>query len=514
MTTDDFFRARLTSMIVARHPLAVLTTRLPWSAVEAALAVKFEHQDRSAKSKKVDGLFGAETVEFGGGISRASRPRLPIRLMAGLLYLKNSFNLSDEELVERWAENVYWQHFCGMEYFEPRLPCDATQIGRFRRAIGEEGLELLLKATIETAVQSKAIKPQELERVIVDSTVQEKAIAHPTGSRLLEIARHKLVGAAKRLGIKLKQTFEREGKELRRRAGGYAHAKQFRRLKRVLRRQRTILGIVIREIRRKLAARLQPSERNTEAPEVLALTAMDTWLERAERIRTQQPKSKNKNKLYALHAPEVECISKGKARKPYEFGVKVGLAVTHQSGLMVGARSFPGNPYDGHTLAEQLEQVRNLCQDIGVQPKTVVEDLGYRGVDAENPEVQIIHRGKFKSLTALQRRWLKRRQAIEPAIGHTKADHRMDRCWLQGASGDALHALSCALGYNIRWLMRALQAKARKALSCLLRMVAVDGQQPMMGLRDHVWRLVNMLRAPSQWPRAGSVVTLGGEPAR
>lgn len=483
MATDDFFRARLDQMLDLRHALAVLSTKLPWADIEAALAVKFAHQDRPAKAGVVDGLFGAEAVQFGGGVSRAGRPRLAIRLMAGLLYLKNSFNLSDEELVQRWSENVYWQHFCGLEYFEAKLPCDATQIGRFRTAIGEEGMELLLKATIDTAVQTKAIKPQEIERVIVDSTVQEKAIAHPTDSRLLDIARRKVVGAARRLGLQLKQTFEREGQDLRRRAGGYAHAKQFKRLKKVLRRQRTILGIVIREVRRKLDVRLQPAH-GIEAPNALTLTAMNTWLQRAERIRTQRPK--DKNKLYALHAPEVECISKGKARKPYEFGVKVGLAITHKSGLMVGARSFTGNPFDGHTLAEQLEQVRNLCQDVGAQPKTVIVDLGYRGMDHQNPQVEIIHRGRFKSLTQLQRRWLKRRQAIEPAIGHAKADHRMDRCWLPGAMGDALHALSCALGYNIRWLMRRLQAMARRALSWLLQMVAISAELParQLGVRS------------------------------
>jgi len=488
MATDDFFRARLDSMIDLRHPLAVLAGRLPWRVIEAALSAKFAHLELPTKSEGIDGLFGAETVEFGGGISRAGRPRLPIRLMAGLLYLKNSFNLSDEELVLRWSENVYYQHFCGLAYFEPRLPCDATQIGRFRRAIGEEGLELLLKSTIDTAVQTKVVKPQEFERVIVDSTVQEKAIAHPTDSRLLEIARHKVVGAAKRLGLVLKQTFAHEGKELRYRAGRYAHAKQFKRLKKVLKRQRTILGIVMRELRRKLDVMLQP-EQDKPVPDALTLAALNTVLERAERIRTQRPK--DKDKLYALHAPEAECISKGKARRPYEFGVKVGLAITHKSGLMVGARSFIGNPYDGHTLAEQLEQVRNLCQDIGVQPKTVVADLGYRGVDEHNPGVQIIHRGKFKSLTTLQRRWLKRRQAIEPAIGHTKADHRMDRCWLQGQTGDALHALSCALGYNIRWLMRALQAKARRVLSWLLQMVSVGAKHAAIRLVERAERLLS-----------------------
>ena len=484
MATDDFFRARLDEMIDLRHPLAVLATKLPWQAIEAAVSSKFAHQDRPAKSVTVDSLFGAQAVEFGGGVSRAGRPRLPIRLMAGLLYLKNSFNLSDEELVQRWSENVYFQHFCGLTYFEPRLPCDATQIGRFRSALGEEGMEQLLKATIDTAVQTKAIKLQELERVIVDTTVQEKAIAHPTDSRLLEIARHKLVKAAKAVGLQLKQTFAAEGKELRRRAGGYAHAKQFKRLKRVVKRQRTVLGTLLREVDRKLAIRLQPSASNTEAPDVMALTALYTWRERCGRIYTQ--KTNDKNKLYALHAPEVECIGKGKARKPYEFGVKVGLAVTHKSGLMVGARSFPGNPFDGHTLAQQLEQVRNLCQDTGAAQaavaKTVVVDLGYRGVDEQNPGIQIVHRGRYKSLTKQQRRWLKRRQAVEPAIGHLKSDHRMDRCWLAGATGDALHALSCALGYNIRWLMRSLLAKARRALSWLVQMVAVAAIRPLRAL--------------------------------
>jgi len=185
-----------------------------------------------------------------------------------------------------------------------------------------------------------------------------------------------------------------------------------------------------------------------------ALSDLAMWLQRAERIRTQQRNSKNK--LYALHAPEVECISKGKARNPYEFGVKVSLVVTHKQGLMVGARSFPGNPYDGHVLSAQLEQTRNLLQDLGRSPKQAIVDLGYRGVDADNPGVQIIHRGKYKSLTDHEKRLLKRRQAIEPLIGHTKSDHRMDRCWLQGATGDALHALSCAAGYNIRWLLRAI----------------------------------------------------------
>jgi len=397
-----------------------------------------------AKPCEGEDLFGPHVQIAGAGVSAAGRSRLPIRLMLSLLYLKHAFDLSDEEVVARWSENVYWQHFSGMTYFEPRLPCDATQIGRFRRAIAEAGVEELLKATIDTAVASRAIKPAEFEEIIVDSTVQEKAIAHPVDSRLLEIARYKVVKAAKAAGIVLKQTFAKEGKTLRRKAGGYAHAKQFKRFRRVLKRRRTILGIVLREVRCKL------DQATTAMP--FTLNHLATVMERAERIRTQR--KNDKNKLYAMHALEVECIGKGRARKPYEFGVKVSLAVTYKQGLMVGARTFPGNPYDGHTLHQQLEQTTILLQDIGVTPKRVAVDLGYRGVDC--PGVEIHHRGKHRSQTARQRRWLKRRQAIEPAIGHLKQDNRMERCWLKGAQGDALHAVLCAAGYNICWLMRAI----------------------------------------------------------
>jgi IS5 family transposase len=236
-------------------------------------------------------------------------------------------------------------------------------------------------------------------------------------------------------------------------------------------------------------------------------TKLMTWLERAERIRTQ--KTKDKNKLYAMHAPEAECIGKGKARKPYEFGVKASIAVTHRKGLVVGARTFPGNPYDGHTLAAQIEQTSTLLENIGAQPTTAVVDMGYRGVDADVPAVQVIHRGKAKRLTAQQKTWLRRRQAVEPTIGHLKADHRMDRCWLKGTEGDALHAVLCAAGFNIRWLMRAIAEQATKAakafvfgllwLANLLRML-LECQQPG----------VQRMRAPGN--HAASARRVGGCP--
>lgn len=262
-----------------------------------------------------------------------------------------------------------------------------TQIGRFRTAIGEAGVEELLKATIDTAVATTAVRPNEFEGVTVDSTVQERGIAYLTDSRSLEIARHKVVTAAKESDIALKQTFAREGNTLRRRVGGYAHAKQYKRLCRMLARQRTMLGIVLREVQRKIGTATTESG--------ATLHRSQTMMARAERIGTQQPK----DKLYAMHAPEVECIGMGKARQPYEFGVKASIAVTHRRGLIVGTRTFPGNPYDGHILSAQLEQTNILLEDFGCAPKQVVVDLAYHGVDANNSGVEIIHRGRFTSMT-------------------------------------------------------------------------------------------------------------------
>ena len=373
-------------------------------------------------SKRLAGvdLAGACDGEFGGDFSPAGRPRIPIRLMIGLLYSRNSFNLSDAELVERWAEGVQWQFFSGIDDYDPRLPCHATQIGRFLRLLGEDGIEQLLKSNIDCAVDIKAVKQADLQRVIVDLTVQAKAIAHPVGSRLLKIARHKVVRAATRAGIACKQPYVQEGKTLKR--------------------WRTSFGVVMREVQRKRAADKTAVATGGalahEASSPKALGDLETLLQRAKRMRTEQRSTKNKR-----YAPGAECISKGKARNPYEFGVKVSLLATHKQGLMVGARSFPGNTYDGHVLSAQLEQTANLLQDTGRAPKQVLVDLGYRGVDADNPSVRIIYRGRYKALSDHEKRLLKRRQAIEPLIGHTKADHRIDRCWLQGAVGDALHAL-------------------------------------------------------------------------
>lgn len=440
MSTPDFFRSRLDAMVDPRHPLAVLAGRLDWAQIEDRIAPLFAFGERTRTLEGAD-LFGPTPSTV--GMHAGGRPRLPFRLMVSLLYLKHAYGESDESVCERWSENVVWQLFSGMAYYTPQLPCDPTQIGRFRKVLGEAGVEALLAQTMTTAVQVKAVEREALETVVVDTTVQEKAVSYPTDSRLLEVARRKVALEARRAGVELKRSYQKEARQLRRRAGGYAHARQFKRLRRVLKRQRTILGRLLRDVRRKLEA----------LPEQ-AQARLAVWLERAERIRSQRPK--DKGKLYALHAPEVECIGKGKARQPYEFGVKVSVAISHGSGLVVGARSFAGNPYDGHTLSEQLEQARILLEDVEAVPHTAYADLGFRGVDDELGAVDLIHRGKWKMLTKQQREALKRRQAIEPVIGHMKQDNGLGRCWLKGAEGDALNAVLAAAGYNIRWLLRAI----------------------------------------------------------
>jgi IS5 family transposase len=375
--------------------------------------------------------------------------------MISLLYLKHAFDESDEGVVERWSETPLWQYFSGMDYYEHRRPCDPTVLVRFRQLLGEPGVEELLAQTINAAVTLRLIDRGHLSNVIVDSTVQPKAVAYPTDSRLLEAARVKLVEIARAQGIALKQTYAKEGGYLRHKAGRYAHARQFKRMRRVIKRQRTIVGRLARQIQTKVTT-LNAAIRET--------------LGKANRVFAQTANRKAEApKLYSWHAPEVVCMSKGKARTPYEFGSKVGIATTLRGSLIVGARAFEGNPYDGHTLAEQIEQVTILMQDTGMKPGTAWVDLGYRGVDADNPDIEIKHRGKKARLTELEVKTLKRRQAIEPVIGHLKADHRMGRCHLKGALGDKLHAVLCAAGYNIRWLLRMIRAKGLRAFVRVLR---------------------------------------------
>lgn len=409
MSEHDLFRLELVNLIDRRHELVRLAELIDWAVFDREFSPQF--------------------------VSTTGRPALPSRLMVGLLYLKHLFALSDEDVVARWIENPYWQHFCGERYFRHDLPCDPSSLVRWRQRVGEAGVEELLAQTIEAAKGSGTIKVKSLETVVVDTTVQEKAIAYPTDSRLLNTAREHLVADARKAGIPLRQTYARVGESAQRQAGRYAHARQYKRMRREVRKLRTWLGRVIRDV-----------ERKSEAP----TASLQRTLSLAKRLHAQQ--RQDKNKLYSLHAPEVECIAKGKAKTPYEFGVKVSVAVTAREGLVVGMRSMPGNPYDGHTVAEQLEQVGILT---GVQPVLVLADRGYRGVEPpKGAQLLISH---TRRLSARLKRLLKRRQIVEPMIGHMKADGLLGRNWLKGTLGDAMHAVLCGVGHNLRMILAHLR---------------------------------------------------------
>ncbi|MFC7739609.1 IS5 family transposase, partial [Roseomonas sp. GCM10028921] len=241
-----------------------------------------------------------------------------------------------------------FQHFTGEAFFQHRPPIHPSSLSRWRGRIGEEGVEWLLTKTIEAGRASGAVTPRSLSEIAVDTTVMEKAIAHPTDSRLYERARHSLVALAGKAGIRLRQNYNRNAPRLAAQAGRHAHARQFRRMRKALRTLKGYTGRVLRDIGRKLGV----------VPEGRLRRQMEERMVLVTRLLRQTPKSAGK--LYALHEPEVDCISKGKARVRYEFGTKVSIATTLTGGFVVGMRSMPGNPYDGHTLPDTLQQVETL----------------------------------------------------------------------------------------------------------------------------------------------------------
>lgn len=407
------FRPRLDEQIKMSHPLVRLSSLMNWQEIERS--------------------FGAHFTSGRG------RPALRPRLVAGLLYLQHANDASDEAVVATWLENPYWQYFTGEEYLQTESPIDPSSLTRWRKRIGEQGVETLLMVTIEAAKAAGLIKRSSLDKVIVDTTVMPKAIAHPTDSRLLEKGREHMVKLAQEHGIELRQNYNREAPRLALQVGRYAHAKQYKRMKRTIKALKTRVGRVHREVQRKLE----------RVPQVARGKATEL-LERVNRVLTQQ--TKDKNKLYALHAPEVECISKGKARTPYEFGVKVTIATTLKEGLVVGMRSMPGNPWDGHTLEETIEQVSILTEH---KPSIAIVDKGYKGVTVDG--VQVLRSGQRRGLTSTMKKMIKRRSAIEPTIGHMKMDGRLARNPLKGAFGDAVHAVMCGAGHNIRLLLKKLR---------------------------------------------------------
>jgi transposase, IS5 family len=417
----DLLRSRLDQIIDLAHPLAKLARSLDWGFLEQRLGAAYT--------------------------DRPGRPPLPTRLMAGLAILKHMHNLSDEALCERWLENPYYQLFCGEEFFRHTLPFDRSSMTRWRQRMGEDKLTALLQESLHLATRTGAARPADFTRVIVDTTVQPKAVMFPTDARLMHRARERLVRLAQRHGVRLRQSYARVGKAALIRHQRYAHAKQFKRANRALRTLRTQLGRVIRDIGRKIADA-------TALREVFAVPLM-----LARRVREQRQRQRGP-KVYSLHAPEVECIGKGKPHRPYEFGVKVSVATPLRrckGGQFVAhVAALPGNPYDGHTLAKVVPAI---TEQIGVSLQRVIADAGYRGHNApRSPGLRVYTSGQKRGVTEQIKRELRRRSAVEPVIGHMKDDHRLGRNHLAGRHGDAVNAIMAAVGYNFQRILAWIAA--------------------------------------------------------
>jgi IS5 family transposase len=412
---DDLLRPRLVDMIDPRHELVKLAALIDWEVFEREWA----------------GFFP----------SGKGRPATEPRLVAGLLYLQHAYRLSDEAVVARWVENPYYQHFTGETFFQHRPPINPSSLTRWRGRIGEEGVEWLLTQTIQAGQKSGVIDEDSAKRVAVDTTVMEKNIAYPTDARLYERARGQLAELAQEAGVDLRQSYARLAPRLALQVGRYAHAKQFKRMRKALKRLKGYTGRFMRDLRR----HLQDIPEGGLRDRIIAKLAL------VSQLLHQQPKGADK--IYALHEPEVDCISKGKARVRYEFGCKVSVATTLDEGFVVGMRSFAGNPFDGHTLKESLEQVAILTDQ---RPDLAVVDRGYRGHD--EGETRVLISGTRRGLTAKEITDLRRRSAIEAEIGHMKTDGRLSRCPLKGTIGDAVFAVLNACGHNIRKILAHLRA--------------------------------------------------------
>jgi transposase, IS5 family len=427
---QDLFRSRLDQIVNLNHELVKLAKAVAWPAIETA--------------------FG-DVYSDGPGM-----PPLPTRLMAGLAILKFTFDLSDEELCARWLENPYFQYFCGETFFLHELPFDRSSLTRWRQRMGEARLASLLQESLSVAVKTGAMAPEDTRKVIVDTTVQPKNVMFPTDAKLLNRAREKLVALANKQGLRLRQSYRRVGKLMLIKQQRYAHAKQFKRANRCLRKLKTYLGRTIRDITRKIKGQEEFK------------AVFQPLLHPTGRVLEQHHKQRGK-KVYSLHAPEVECIGKGKAHAPYEFGVKVSVATTlHRSKggqFALHAKALPGNPYDGHTLAAIIPEMETA---IGNGIERLHADAGYKGHNAPlSHKFKIFTTGQKRGMTPAIKRQMKRRAAIEPTIGHVKLEHRMGRNYLAGSKGDASNAVLAAAGYNFRQLLNWLRLLLRLGLALL-----------------------------------------------
>jgi IS5 family transposase len=419
----DLFRSELIQILNLNHALVRLAHEVNWERFDVA--------------------FGSTYCDDNG------RPGSSTRLMVALHYLKYTYDLSDDDTVAGWLENPYWQYLSGMKYFEHEMPIDGSSMTRWRKRVGEAGADQLLSETIAAGLKMKAVKCSQFNHLNVDTTVQEKNVRYPTDARLYDRAREHLVKAAEERGIELRQNYNRVSKHLLHQQSRYSHARQMNRSQKCVRKLRTILGRVIRDV-----------ERNAPQPDIHLTQELDI----ATKIYKQT--RHDSNKVYSVHEPDVSCIAKGKAHKRYEFGSKVSVAVTSKGGWCVAAKSFTGNPYDGHTLRASLIQADKV---MGQSAQRVFVDRGYRGHDYEGESEVIVDQQRRGRIKASLWRWMKRRSAIEPTIGHLKSDRRMDRNRLKGIEGDQINAVLSAAAMNFKKLLAHASAFWRQLFEQLMR---------------------------------------------
>jgi IS5 family transposase len=424
---DDLFRARLDQIINLKHALVVLADKIDWAWLDAELAGCFSDQGRPAE---------------------------PVRFMLGMFLLKHTYALSDEQVWERWVQDPYFQYFTGAEFFQHSLAHERSGLSHWRKRIGDK-LDILLQESLRVAHDTGALKKSDLARVTVDTTVQPKNITFPTDAKLLETAIRQLAKLAKRHDLALRQSYVRVAKKAAMMAGRYAHAKQFKRMNGRLKFLRTRLGRVIRDIQRKTGGNASLRAAFAEA------------LSKARQIRWQKPRQRGW-KLYSWHAPETVCIGKGKAAKPYEFGVKVSLTTTNKRAkggqFILHAAALPGNPYDGHTLKDVIAGTEALT---GREIERIYVDKGYQGHNAPKP-YRVYKSGQKRGVHGQIKRELRRRSAIEAVIGHCKTDGHLARNFLKGRLGDRINAVMSAVGYNMRLILTWLRKLWCKIIAAIV----------------------------------------------
>jgi len=356
------------------------------------------------------------------------RPAKPIRLMIGLLILKHLRNISDESVVEQWSENLYYQYFCGSTEFQASIPCEPTDLVHFRKRIGEYGIELILKESIRINGEDSND-----DDVSADTTVQEKNITFPTDAKLHKKIIKKSLDIVHKEGLPIRQSYMRTLKKLGVEQRFRNHPKNKARARKADKKVKTIAGRLVRELERNLPLN----------------TIYQPEIELFYRVLNQ--KRNSKNKVYSMHEPHTECISKGKEHKKYEFGNKVSIVITQKTGVIVGAMGFR-NEFDGHTLEPALKQVKQL---VGKSPKTATVDRGYRGnTQIGDTQIQIPKPFNDKKQTKYQQQKLRKahrkRAAIEPVIGHLKTDHRLGRNFYRGIVGDNINIMLAAAAFNFK----------------------------------------------------------------